>query len=181
MRLFEVQSNLTSYTYPLIKITICISVIFLCIIRNQLFHLSIPLVNVIVTAFCFVLTIVSILCLYISIGEIFHIHTNRRKVNYQPLDIKLLTIETVTKIASENDIIEIELYTDNRIIEIGASSECEYSSSVFKNKLYYISNSKYDTIELFTNELHKLFPEGYIPVWRIDGQSIWGRDSTGDG
>lgn len=168
MKLFEVQTDLTSFTYPVLKITICLSVIIFSIVRNRIFRFSSSWANAVVTVLCFALTIVSILCLYISIGELFHTCTNRRRTNCQLLNVKQLAIETVTKIVSENDIVEIEVCTDNQTIKIGASSDCRYSSSIFEDKLFYISSSEYETIEQFTGALIELFPEGIIPVSKID-------------
>ena len=169
MKLFEVQTDLTSFTYPVVKIIICLSVIVFSIVRNRIICFSSAWVNTVVTILCFVLTVIGILCLYISIGELFHVASNRKNTNYHPVDVKKMTIEAVTEIVSENDIVEIEVCTGNKAIIIGASSDCKYSSSVFEDKLFYISSSEYDTIELFTEALIDLFPNGIIPVSKIDG------------
>ena len=169
MKLFEVKTDLTSFTYPAVKITICLLVILFSSARNRIFHFSSAWVNAVVTILCFVLTVISILCLYISIGELFHVASNRRNTNCRPVNVKKMTIEAVTEIVSENDIVEIEVCTGNKAIKIGASSECRYSSSVFENKLFYISSSEYNTIELFAEALIDLFPNGIIPVSKIDG------------
>ena len=167
-KLFELQTDLTSFTYPVVKIIICLSIIILSLVRNQIFQFSNSWIYFAVTLLCFVLTMASVLCFYISVGELFHTHENRKNMNYHPSDVKQLTIEAVTKIVFENDIVEIEVYADNQTFKIGASSDCEDSSFVFKDKLFYISNSEYDTIEQFTKELIELFPEGTIPVSKID-------------
>lgn len=168
MRLFEVQKDLTSYTYPVVKIIISLSVIVLSLLRNRIFQFSNSLVNVTVTLFCCILTIASILCLYISVGEAFHTSTNRKNANYQSSEIRPVTIGVISKIVSENDIVEIEACKNNKIIKIGASADCEYSSSVFKDKLFYISGSEYKTVELFAEALLELFPDGIVPVLKID-------------
>lgn len=168
MRLFEVKKDLTSYTYPVVKIIISLSVIVLSLLRNRIFQFSNSLVNVTVTLFCFILTIASILCLYISVGEVFHTSTNRKNANYQSSEIRPVTIGVISKIVSENDIVEIEACKNNKIIKIGASADCEYSSSVFKDKLFYISGSEYKTVELFAEALLELFPDGIVPVLKID-------------
>ena len=87
MKLFEVQTDLTSYTYPVVKIIICLAVISLSLLRNRIFQFSNTWVNVTVTLLCFVLTIAGILCLYISVGEVFHTSTNRKNANYQSSEI----------------------------------------------------------------------------------------------
>lgn len=79
MKLFEVSTDLTSFTYPVVKITICLSIIVICFVRDQIFHFSALWANAIVTALCFVLVMASILCLYISIGELFHTYGNRKR------------------------------------------------------------------------------------------------------
>ena len=168
MKLFEVQTDLTSFTYPAVKIIICLSVIILSFVRNWFFRFSNPWIEFVTTLFCFVLLMVSILCIYISVGEVFHTSTNRKNANYQSSEIKQLTIGAISKIVSENDIVEIEVCKDKKTIKIGASAECEYTSSVFKDKLFYLSNSEYETVELFTKALLELFPDGSIPVLKID-------------
>ena len=169
MKLFEVQTDLTTYTYPVVKIIICLAVISLSLLRNRIFQFSNTWVNATVTLLCFVLTIAGILCLYISVGEVFHTSTNRKNANYQSSEIKHLAIGEIIKMVSENDIVEIEVCKDKKTIKIGASAECEYTSSVFKDKLFYLSNSEYETVELFTKALLELFPDGSIPVLKIDG------------
>jgi hypothetical protein len=79
-----------------------------------------------------------------------------------------MTIGTITKIVSENDIVEIDVCKDKKIIKVGASADCEYASSVFKDKLFYISSSEYESIEQFTKVLLELFPEESVPVLKID-------------
>ena len=168
MKLFEVQKDLTSFTYPAVKIIICLSVIFLSFARSRIFRFANSWIDFGVTLLCFVLLMVSILCIYISVGELFHTCANRKNINNQASDVKLLTIEAVTKIVSENDIVEIEVCTDNQTIKIGASSDCKYSSSIFEDKLFYISSSEYETIEQFMQALNELFPKGIIAVSKID-------------
>ena len=171
MKLFELQTHLTSYTYPVLKIIICLAVISFSLLRDRIFQFSNTWVNVTVTLLCVVLSMASILCLYISIGEVFHTMANRKNANYQfsETEIKQMTIETITKIVSENDIVEIEVCKDKKVIKIGASADCEHASFVFKDKLFYISSSEYETVELFTKALLELFPDGSIPVLKIDG------------
>lgn len=168
MKLFEVQTDLTSFTYPVVKIIICLSVIIFSLARNKFIQFSNLWANAAITLLCFVFTVASILCLYISIGELFHTYDNRKNINYQSSDVKELTIESVTKIVSENDIVEIEVWTNNKVIKIGASADCKYNSSIFEDKLFYISNTEYETIEQFTVALIELFPKEIIPVIKID-------------
>lgn len=169
MKLFEVQTDLTSFLYPIVKIIICLSIIVLSFMRNLIFRFSNPWANTAVTLLCFLLLIASILCIYISIGEIFHTYENLKLANYKSSKIKQLTIGEVTNIVSENDIVEIDVCIENKVIKIGSSADCKYTSSIFEDKLFYISNTEYETVELFNEALLELFPEGNIPVSKIDG------------
>ena len=175
MKLFELQTDLTSYAYPIIKIPICLSVVILSIVRNSIFRFSSSWANAVVTILCLALTLASIPCLYISIGELFHTYANRRKrrnVNCKSIDVKLLPVKKIIEIVSRDDIVEIEACVDNRIITIGASAVCEPPRFIFEDKSFYISNTEYETIELFADALNDLFPKGEIPVFRIDGLNL---------
>ena len=172
MKLFELQTKLTSFAYPVVKIIICLSLIVLSFLRNKIFQFSNVLANAMVALLCFVITIFSILCLYISVGEVFHTIENRKSTNCQSAKIKQMTVEEITKIVSENDIVEIEVCKNGKIVKVGASADCEYSSFDFKDKSFYVSDSEYVAIELFTEALVKLFPEGSVSVIKIDGVPV---------
>ena len=57
MKLFEVKTDLTSFTYPAVKITICLLVILFSIAQNRIFHFLSAWVNAVVTILCFALAI----------------------------------------------------------------------------------------------------------------------------
>ena len=77
MKIFELNTKLTSYLYPLAKIIISIMVVLFCIFRNHIFTISLKPLNFLVTLICFAATLAAILCTYISIGELFYV----RKIN----------------------------------------------------------------------------------------------------
>ena len=78
MKLFELQTKLTSYTYPLIKITFSLLIILLSIFHDEFFTISIAVLNFMATLLCLIATIASILCIYISVGELFYVRENRK-------------------------------------------------------------------------------------------------------
>jgi len=78
MKVFEVQTKLTRFTYPLIKIALSLSIIFFSIFRNKLFTVSIVALSLLVTLLCFIATLAAILCIYISVGELFYVIKNRK-------------------------------------------------------------------------------------------------------
>lgn len=180
MKLFELQTHLTSYTYPIVKIIICVTIIILSITRDHFIHISSEWQTPSTILFCAII-LVSLLCLEISIGEVFQTFSNRKKVNVQAIETKDFSVDEIMDMVSANDIIEIEICNDSNILKIGASSDSKYSSSVFFDKQYYINDLNYDTIELFQTELIALFPKGKIPVFSIDGISTKDESLTGYG
>ena len=172
MKLFKFNENLISFTYPIVKIVVCLFIIVLCFVIRLSIQYSNKWIEFSSTLLCVIVTVTSILSLYVSICELFQTSWNRKDIKRIHSDINYLTIEEVTKILTVNDIVEIEVRTNNHAIKIGASSECEYSSSVFRDKLFYIESLEYDTIESFATELIKLFPEGSIPVSKIDNLPV---------
>ena len=105
-------------------------------------------------------------------------YDKRKKENLRNVKFKEVSLEKTVEIICDNDIIEIEVYFDNHIIEIGASSECKYTSVKFENKKYYIMEFEYDTKELFVEKLNSMFPNGNIPIVRMDGLELkyWNKD-----
>ena len=79
MKIFELQTKLTSYSYPLIKMTISIMIVLFSVFRNHLFTISLMPLNILVTLLCFIATLAAILCTYISIGELFYVWNNKKK------------------------------------------------------------------------------------------------------
>ena len=167
MKIFEVQTGLTTYTYSVVKIVISVLIILFCFFRNRFIYLPNTWINILTTVVSAVLVYASVLCLYISIGEMFHTYSNRNK-NKCPCSVKSMDMETILGMVSNNDIIEIEVFFDSKTIKIGASADCKFSSSKFENKRFYIMDSEYESLQLFSAELIKIFPSK-IPVSRIDG------------
>lgn len=77
-KLFELQTSLTSYAYPLIKLLVSAFIVCFGVFRNHLFTIQTPWVDFIVTLICLQLVLFAILCIYISIGELFYVRKNRR-------------------------------------------------------------------------------------------------------
>lgn len=171
MKLFKLRLDSVSFLGSVVKIIICLPLIFLCIFRNRIYQFSNVILDAIVSLLCVVIGIASLLCLLISICEVIQTFENRMTLNYKASEseIKQLTITTITEIVSRDDIVEIDVWKENKIIKIGATAENKYTSSVFENKRFYISESEYETVELFEESLLELFPDESVPVLKIDG------------
>lgn len=169
MKLFRMNSSLTSFTYPIIKIAVCIALTVFCISRNRILHISSTWGNRLVTISAAAIVILSILCFYISVCELFCVAENKRKARPNHTPTKPIPLSEIFTMSKENDIIEIEAQKDGALLTLGASAVSDYGSSKFTDKKYYIGATEYETFEEFAADLQKQFPEGYVQVYRIDG------------
>ncbi len=181
MKLFNLNTKATSYTYEIVKIAVSLALIIVGINLKYIIPIqfeSLPLwVDILLRILAAQVVILSVLCIYTSVGELCYVYVNRsKKKKGEKVYTEKLPIETVIKLVSENDIVEVEACVGAGIIKIGASAESDYSSSRFENKLFYIGNAEYETIEPFIEALNAKFPDGSLPVSRVDGLSVnaWG-------
>ena len=79
MKIFELNTKLESYLYPLAKIIISAIIVLFSIFRNNIFNISLNQLNFFVTLICCVATLAAILCTYISVGELFYVWKNKKK------------------------------------------------------------------------------------------------------
>lgn len=177
MKLFNLNTKATSYTYEIVKIAVSLAIIIVGINFRRIIPIqfeSLPLwVDILLRILAAQVVILSVLCIYTSVGELCYVYANRsKKKKGEKVYTEKLPIETVIKLVSENDIVEFEACVGAGIIKIGASAESDYSSSKFKNKLFYIGNAEYETIEPFIEALNAKFPDGNLPVSRIDGLAV---------
>lgn len=176
MKLFDLNTKATSYTYEIVKIVVSLAIIIVGINFKHIIPIqieSLPLwLNILLRILVAQVVILSVLCIYTSAGEFCYVCANRSNKKREVGYTEKLPIETVVKLVSENDIVEIEACVGASMVKIGASAESDYSSSKFKNKRFYIQDSEYTTIEAFIAALSAIFPDGSLPVARIDGLLI---------
>lgn len=170
-KIFSVQTDLTDYKYPLIKIGVSLLVILLSVFRDKFFVISAQPFNIIVTFLCFLISIASILCIYIAIAELFYVRENRKgiKMAEKAISAKPFSLERIIALLKENDIIEIEIKANEKVLKIGASADNKPFSSVFFDKRFYIEKEEYLKIEEFEKELLKYTKNDEIDVITIDG------------
>ena len=85
MELFKLRTNLVTYRSPVIRCFASIFVLFLIFYRNQYIQTKSHLIEGILMIVCLVLTLLSILCIYISIAEIFYVFKNRHSEKMQKI------------------------------------------------------------------------------------------------
>lgn len=146
----------------------CLIVYILIFKRDCFIHVSSPWMDTIVTILAFALVIATMVCVYVSIGELIFVSGNKKKAKKRPKKTKAFSVDAIVKMTEENDILEIEVLSAGKIITIGASSDCN-RSGVFFDKRYYIEEAEYETPALFKDALASLFPGGFIAVCAIDG------------
>lgn len=173
MDIFHVNEDLKSYTYPIVKLLICILLIVLIICRGQIIHTDSVTVETIIGVLCTTVAILCIYCVYISVYEIFQIHENRSDIsaisNYAIIDSSTYTIDDVVNIVKANDIIEIQIIVNDRIDVIGSSSNCKVGSSKFFDKRYFIDENEFISVQDFKDSLLSYSDNGKLSVILIDG------------
>lgn len=172
MKLFELKTDLTSYKYPIVKIGICISIIVLLIVGGRPLGTQYLWMKILTKIISFILCCGSILCIYISVGELFYTHKNRKAktaANISPASLKRFNIREMVQLIRQNDIIEIAVFVNEKTIKIGASSDCKFSDSVFFDKRYYINDTEYDTFDAFQTAFFNCMQSDEISVLSIDG------------
>ena len=167
-KLFALQTNLTSATYPMVKMIIALLVIVLAFVISMHFTMSVTWVDFAIRLICVVSTLASVLRIYISIGELIVVRENKKDSSKAQLG-KTFKMEYVISLIEKNDIVEIEIKMQGQVIRVGASSDCKAGSSVFFDKKYYIGDDEYETLELFEKALPRYATNGELRVISIDG------------
>ena len=173
MGIFHYNEDNKSYIYPILKIIVCIVLIILFINSERIIHIDNKVISIIIGILCGAITIVCIYCIYISVFEISQAHENRAKETVLSNSIiansKQYTIDEIVFMAETNDIIEVQIISKNRIVNIGSSSDSKNGSSKFFDKLYYIDDEMFESINDFKSELLSYAVDGQISVIYIDG------------
>ncbi len=170
---FRLQRQINNYKYPLIKLIVSFLLILFSIFRDSLFVITSKPLNLAVTLLCFVITVGSVLCIYIAILELFYAHRNRKASSkHKAVTVIPFDFDRVKCLIRDNDIIELEIKTTDGIIAIGAASDCKTGSSVFFDKSFYIGNKEYPTVIEFEENLRNYTVDGSIHVVSIDGIKV---------
>lgn len=170
IKIFEVNTELKSYTFPVIKILFCLALLVVLINRNKLFlfaenHL------VVETILSFALSVICIFCIYISIAESIELHEklHENQISIQKIDSKQYSIENIIHMVEKEDILEVEIIVQDEIVKIGCTSDNDWSTNNFFDKVYYCNSDEYETIEVFRKVIHTYTTDGMLNVISIDG------------
>lgn len=170
---FCIDDTLMTYTYPIVKVLACVVILILVINRN--FHIKDTIWHFIVEAICIGISIASIHCISISVGEMIIVSDNRSDASGKPSKKSkepiLYPIDKIVSLVKDNDIIEIQISKNGKVIEVGASSDSEAGSSKLFDKLYYIKKKEFENLDDFRKALSLYSDNGQISVISIDGVS----------
>ena len=170
-KIFKVNSEIRSYTYPAIKISLCLVVILVLMNRNRLFSLEDKRGAIATTVLALVLAMGCVFCIYIAIAEIVELHD--RRVDNQGIVgevvIKQYPTENLMKLIEKEDILEVEIKVQEEIVKIGCKSDNKWSTNDFFDKVYYCDDAEYETIEAFREVLNAYEIDGMLEVVSIDG------------
>ena len=151
MNIFSPQTSLKNYTYPVIKIIISVLIILICIFRKKLFNIETRWLNVLLSMICFIISIICIICIYISSYEIFNKFECSKQQSKDINNAQMINIEEIINLVKNNDIIKIKIIYKDELIHIGSSSNCKNGSNVFFDKMYYCGDHKFHSL----NDFHK--------------------------
>lgn len=170
-KLFEVNSELTNYTYPVIKILGSLIVLFILINRSRILKVLEKEETIVVTVLAFILTVACIYCIYISIAEISEFHD--RRVDMQKKVDEAVTkpflIEEILDLVDKEDVLELEIKVQQKIVKIGCTSDNRLSTNEFFNKAYYCGEVEYESLETFGKVIRDYTTDGILDVITIDG------------
>lgn len=173
MNWLKVNEHLSSYIYPVVKIISLIIIICLVFCGIRTCTVNSSSLNFIIRFFAVLVLILSVLGIYIAIGELIIVSDKRA---YQKNASMISTcveyrIENILCMAEQNDIIEITIVYEGKKVLVGSSSELENGSSEFRNKLYFIAETEYKTIADFHHALLPYSKDGMLIVYSIDGKA----------
>ena len=173
MNIFQYNENPKSYTCPVVKTIIFISLIIANVCKGYFIQIDNKIAYGIVAVLSGIIGIISIYCATISLLEIGAVYENRHEEKTSPKKAKETgkpySVDKIISMAEENDIIEILIVANGKILEIGSSSDNEVGSAKFFDKRYYIDKKEYENIDDFKSALMPYSAGDKISVYAIDG------------
>ena len=93
-----------------------------------------------------------------------------KKKSINTSEAEQIAISSLLKLLRENDILEIELLLNGKIVKIGVNSDYDHRKAPeFFDKRYYIGDNEYLSPIEFSHAFTELSPQTRQTVLRIDG------------
>ena len=177
MNPFKCNDSLRSYTYPVIKVVVCIAVILLDLAVSFHLHSDSQVFDIIIRIVSACVILSCVFCIYISCAEMISVSENREKAKpiseAEMASGKWFSSDEIAALARDCHSIAIEIPADrtsNRRLEVGSKSDLKPGTSHFFNKCYYIGEKDYSDISEFKAALepYQTDTKGIFVV-KIDG------------
>lgn len=174
MKLFHVDDTITSYKQPIIKI-IVIATIDGALFAARMLSPKVqpPSLDLMIGSVCAAFMMLSFFWIIIALCDMDRLSDRREKerMNYEKAlsKGKWFPTEKVKTLLSDNDIIDVFILSDQKILRIGASSRDSYYTSEFSNKKYYLNEEEDVTIEKLEEVIDKSSSEKGVFVVQVDG------------
>ena len=174
MEIFRVDDSLKSYKYTIIKISVCLVLLVLSINADNVIAIDNRIIDILAGILGSAMGIASLYCIILSFCELSLIHENREKDRIMDGTSSLTrgkdyAYDQIVTMAKGNDIIDIWVLKNGKVIQIGSSSDCKNGGSEFFGKRYYIGKREFESIEEFESSLLPYSDHGQISVFSIDG------------
>lgn len=163
----------TSLLVPIIAMIIGFAILGCVVWLNTLFKLEyewiVYFISIVVGALCGIGIFVCVSLLLTSADNRKNIKLKYNAIKEQ--DCELKAFDDLIELVDKCDIIDIIILSES-ITKIGASSNCDYRSSRFYDKHFYIDDKEWSDISEFSDRLKSLCTDGQVCVYSIDGVAL---------
>ena len=168
MNLFYPNKNPTSYKPAIIRIFAYIGIILLLMFRGKF---GVPS-NFWLGILCVVLGVFCLYGIFYAITEMIDLSDAReeeqKKKTGRNAKTKLMDISKIIELLKSNDVIEISLLVDKKVMFIGTRSDYDRWTEKFFDKQYYIDDAVYTSAEELQNALYPYTTAGLLNVISIE-------------
>lgn len=174
MKLFHVDDTITSYKQPVVKIIVITTIDGVLFAARMLSpKAQPPFLDQVIGSVCAAFMMLSFFWIIIALCDMDRLSDRREKerMNYEKAlsKGKWFPIEYVKTLLLDNDIIDIFILSDQKILRIGASSSDSYFTSKLSNKKYYVNEEEDISVEKLEDTLDKASSEKGVFVVQVDG------------
>ncbi len=158
---------------PAVKIIISVAVIALCLLTIEL-DFNIRLLSILKKLISIAAFLYSLVTLFTASAELRSspkaIAKSKAKAAKVPKEEQqTVGINSAINFLRAEAIVEIDAILDNGVVKFGTSSDYNKNKNLFFDKLYYVEDKEYQSLEEMEKALYELFPMGVITIALIDG------------
>lgn len=181
MNIFKLDKELRSYKYPIIKIIICVAIIFVMLLdvffdQIHISLLDIKIIDIMFRIFATIINLACVLRIYISFGELIYVSKNRAKdkilSDSDIANCEEFTLDDIISLSKNNYLLDIWIVSGNRIVEVGPTAVARYGDSKFYNKHFRIEKEEFWNIDDFKTALIPYLINEKLLVVSINGTAI---------